>query len=57
MDEQRFDTMARGLARLSSRRGVLGGVLGAALTLVAGSSAIAARGKIRRARRGGQWAR
>jgi hypothetical protein len=54
MDEQRFDTMARGLARLSSRRGVLGGGLGTALTLLAGSSAIAARGKTRRARRGGQ---
>src|SRR5829696_10272586 len=54
MDEQRFDTMARSLARLSSRRGVLGGGLGTALTLLAGSSAIAARGKTRRARRSGQ---
>jgi hypothetical protein len=54
MDQQRFDTMARSLARLSSRRGVLGGGLGTALTLLAGSSAIAARGKVRRARRGGR---
>jgi hypothetical protein len=54
MDEARFDTMARSLARLSSRRGVLGGGLGTALTLLAGSSAIAARGKVRRARRGGR---
>ena len=54
MDEMRFDTMARGLARLSSRRRVLGGVLGTMLTLSVGSSAIASRGKLRRARRGGQ---
>ena len=33
MDEKRFDTMARGMARHSSRRGVPGGVLAAALTL------------------------
>ena len=52
MDEMRFDTMARGLARLSSRRHVLGGVLGSALTLFVGSSALADRGRIRRARRG-----
>ena len=52
MDENRFDTIARGLARLSSRRRVLGGVLGGTLTLVTGSSAIAIRGKLRRARRG-----
>ena len=54
MDETRFDTVARNLARLSSRRGVLGGVLGTALTLVAGSSAMASRGKLRRANRGGR---
>lgn len=52
MDENRFDTIARGLAPLSSRRRVLGGVLGGTLTLVTGSSAIAIRGKLRRARRG-----
>ena len=52
MDETRFDTMARNLVRLSSRRRVLGGVLGTALTLVAGSSAMANRGKMRRGRRG-----
>ena len=52
MDENRFDTIARGLAQLSSRRRVLGGVLGGTLTLVTGSSAIAIRGKLRRARRG-----
>jgi hypothetical protein len=54
MDEMRFDTMARNLARLSSRRGVLGGVLGSALTLLAGSSAMAHRGRIRRAGGGGR---
>jgi hypothetical protein len=52
MDETRFDTMTRGLARISSRRRVLGGVLGSALTLSTGLSAIAHRGKRRRARRG-----
>ena len=52
MNEMRFDTMARGLARLSSRRRVLGGMLGTALTLSVGSSAIADRGRARRARRG-----
>jgi hypothetical protein len=54
MDEMRFDTMTRGMARHSSRRGVLGGVLGATLTLVAGSSAMAIRGRLRRANRGGR---
>jgi hypothetical protein len=54
MDETRFDTMARNLARLSSRRRVLGGVLGTALTLVAGSSAMASRGPMRRSRRRGR---
>lgn len=51
MDEKRFDTMARSLTRLSSRRRVLGGVLGTTLILVAGPSVIAGRGKIRRGRR------
>jgi hypothetical protein len=62
MDETRFDTIARGLARRSSsasasarsRRHVLGGALGGALALVSGSSAIADRRKIRRAKRGGR---
>src|SRR5215212_6668039 len=53
MDEKRFDTMARGLARLASRRRVVGGVLGGTLTLLTGPSAIAIRGKLRRANRGG----
>ena len=53
MDEKRFDTMARSLARLSSRRRALGGVLGGALTLLTGPSAIAIRGKLRRGNRGG----
>ena len=52
MVEHLFDMIARGLAQLSSRRRVLGGVLGGTLTLVTGPSAIANRGKIRRARRG-----
>ena len=51
MDETRFDTLARNLVRLSSRRRVLGGVLGTALTLLTGSSVVASRGKIRRGRR------
>jgi len=54
MDEKRFDTMARGLARLSSRRRALGGIVGGALTLVTGSSVLAIRGKLRRVKRGGQ---
>ncbi len=54
MDENRFDAIARGLARLSSRRRMLGGVLGGTLSLLAGPSVIANRGKIRRARRGGR---
>ena len=53
MDEKQFDTIARGLARLASRRRVVGGVLGGALTLLTGPSAIAIRGKLRRANRGG----
>ena len=52
MDETRFDTLARNLVRLSSRRRVLGGVLGTALTLLPGSSVVANRGKMRRGRRG-----
>ena len=52
-DDKHFDTVARGLARRSSRRGALGGVLGAVLA-VAGSSAMANRGKLRRANRGGR---
>jgi hypothetical protein len=52
MDETRFDTLARNLVRLSSRRRVLGGVLGTALTLLTGSSVVANRGKVRRGRRG-----
>ena len=54
MDETRFDTVARNLVRRSSRRRVLGGVLGTALPLVAESSAMANREKIRRGRRGGR---
>jgi hypothetical protein len=60
MDETRFDTIARGLARLpasasaGSRRRVLGGLLGGTLTVLTGSSALAQRGKIRRAKRGGR---
>jgi hypothetical protein len=53
MNENQFDTMARGLARLASRRRVVGGVLGGALTLLTGPSAIAIRGKLRRGNRGG----
>ena len=53
MDEKRFDTLARSLARLASRRRMLGGLLGGALALLAGSPTLANRGKIRRARRGG----
>jgi hypothetical protein len=48
MNEKQFDTIARGLARLASRRRVVGGVLGGALTLLTGPSAIAIRGKLRR---------
>ena len=54
MNEKCFDTVARSLARLSSRRHVLGGVVGTALTLLAGSSAMANRGKNRRAGRIGR---
>src|SRR5829696_2202677 len=54
VNEKRFDTIARGLARIASRRRVVGGVLGGTLTLFTGPSAIANRGKLRRAHRGGQ---
>ena len=54
MNEKQFDTIARGLARLASRRRVVGGVLGGALTLLTGPSAIAIRGKLRRGNRGGR---
>src|SRR5215204_2429381 len=54
VNEKRFDTIARGLARIASRRRVVGGVLGGTLTLLTGPSAVANRGKLRRAHRGGQ---
>ena len=50
MDETRFDTLTRKLARVSSRRGVLGGALGGALTLLSGSAVVADRGRLRRRR-------
>ena len=50
MDETRFDTVARTLAQGWSRRGLLGGVLGGSLALLPGSSSLANRGRIRRAR-------
>ncbi len=59
MEDTRFDTMARSLARAStratakSRRRVVGGVLGTALAVLMGSSALANRGRFRRGRRGG----
>jgi len=54
MDETRFDAMARSMARGSarSRRSALGGLLGATLAVVTGSSALASRGRVRRGRRG-----
>jgi hypothetical protein len=54
VNEKRFDTIARGLARIASRRRVVGGVLGGTLTLLTGPTGIANRGKLRRAHRGGQ---
>jgi hypothetical protein len=54
VDEKRFDTIVRSLVRLSSRRRVLGAGLGAAVSLLAGPSVMANRGKIRRANRGGR---
>jgi hypothetical protein len=53
MEDTRLDTVARSLARASSRRRALGGVLGATFAMLTGSSAIANRGRIRRVRRGG----
>ena len=54
MDEKRFDTMARSLARARiAAPCALAGCSAARLTLLTGSSALANRGKIRRARRGG----
>ena len=50
MHENRFDTLARGLARGSSRRSVLGGAFGVTFALLTGSSALADRGRLRRAR-------
>ena len=57
MEDTRFDTVARSLARASasagSRRRALGGVLGATLAVLTGSSALANRPRNRRGRRGG----
>ena len=59
MEDTRFDTVARSLARASasattrSRRRVVGGVLGATFAVLTGSSALANRGRFRRGRRGG----
>ena len=53
MEDTRFDRVARSLARASSRRRALGGVLGGTFAVLTGSSALANRGKLRRARRGG----
>jgi hypothetical protein len=53
MEDTRFDTVARSLAR-ASRRHVLGGMLGATLAVVTGSSTLAIRGRLRRGRRGAQ---
>jgi hypothetical protein len=47
MDGKRFDSVARGLARPRSRRGVIGGLCGGAMAMLARSSAIAAKGKHR----------
>src|SRR5215208_1193934 len=54
VNEKRFDIIARGLARIASRRRVVGGVLGGTLTFLTGPTAFANRGKLRRAHRGGQ---
>jgi hypothetical protein len=56
MEDARFDTMARGLARASarSRRRVLGGVLGATFAVLTGSSTLAIRDRFRRDRLGGR---
>jgi hypothetical protein len=55
MEDTRFDTVARSLARASasSRRRAISGLLGAAFAVLTGSSALANRGRIRRGRRGG----
>src|ERR687898_2449894 len=53
MEDTRFDRVARSLARASSRRRALGGVLGGTFAVLTGSSALANRGKLRRAKRGG----
>jgi hypothetical protein len=45
MDGERFDTIAKGLATGSSRRRVIGGVLGSAVALLAGGTTLAAKGK------------
>jgi len=54
VNEKRFDTIARGLARIEPRRRFVGGVLGGTLTFLTGPTAFANRGKLRRAHRGGQ---
>ena len=54
MEDTRFDRVARSLAQASSRRRALGGVLGGTFAVLTGSSVVANRGKLRRARRGGQ---
>jgi hypothetical protein len=48
MDETRFDTLTRRLGRVSTRRGVLGGVLGSTFALLNGSAVLADRGRFRR---------
>jgi hypothetical protein len=57
MEDTRFDTVARSLAqasaRATSRRGALGGLLGATFAVLTGSSALADRPRNRRGRRGG----
>jgi hypothetical protein len=45
MDGERFDTIAKGLATGSSRRRVIGGVLGSTVALLAGRTTLAAKGK------------
>jgi hypothetical protein len=53
MEDTHFDTVARSLARASSRRRALGGVIGATFAMLTGSSALANRGRFRRGRRDG----
>ncbi len=50
MDETRFDKLTRRLVRESSRRHLLGGMLGGALALFSGSAVLADRGRWRRRR-------